>query len=95
MHMLFFTLELSCPVLPDRMSKEGLWNDVRFEQTRERVIWLSAVRMSKAGRWHKSPKGTWWLGGTVMRPMWGRQKERARVLQNEIRGREGLDHEAS
>lgn len=46
MHMLFFTLELSCPVLPDRMSKEGLWNDVRFEQTRERVIWLSAVRMS-------------------------------------------------
>lgn len=32
--MLFFRLELSCPVLPDRMIKEGLWNDVRFEQSK-------------------------------------------------------------
>ena len=32
--MLFFRLELSCPVLPDRMIKEGLWNDMRFEQSK-------------------------------------------------------------
>lgn len=34
LHRLFFRLELSCPVLPDRMIKEGLWNEVRFEPSK-------------------------------------------------------------
>ena len=46
LHVLFFTRELSCTVLPDRMTKEGLWNEVRFEQskgTSHVAIWTKNV----------------------------------------------------